>query len=411
MAEILKDGAYVNAVTGMGIAGIDKAEATKAAPYAPADMAELARMKVADGVAAAIVERVPEQALKYPVTIAGDNEGKAFVECVRRGLFAAACEAGEAQRLTGGAVVVAEYGDAARLAEAPSPSARVTGYRVYDASQVDLRADDFDGDSPRVFRVRLVDGTEREVSPARCAVLRGKRLPGAIAGAPVSERFFGTGFLKPSEQAIKDLADAYASIVTMLSENGLSVFTFDSLNQLLQRPAGQGLPDLQQLMSVIKLGMSTQRAVYLGKGDSFEMKGHSFAGVPEAVQKLVNRVSATTDGIPVSILFGQAATGLANTNDADNKEFMGCVETWRSRYLYAPLRQLVEDIARRNLGMRCDDFEWGPVFVMTEAERNDAMAKQADYLTKYIDRGVISVDEVRRAVFVGGHSFSVTVEG
>ena len=42
---------------------------------------------------------------------------------------------------------------------------------------------------------------------------------------------------------------------------------------------------------------------------------------------------------------------------------------------------------------------------------NEAMAKQAEYLTKYIQTGVITPDEVRAGVFVNGHSFNISVEG
>lgn len=56
-------------------------------------------------------------------------------------------------------------------------------------------------------RVRLLDGGEAVVHPARCVVFRGKRLPGALRSAgSVREAFFGTSALRPVEKALKDLA-------------------------------------------------------------------------------------------------------------------------------------------------------------------------------------------------------------
>lgn len=404
------DSAYVNMVTGMGTLEAEKAAHTRAAPYARADLRELARMKVQDGIAAAIVETVPDAAFRHDVSIAGDGDGTALREATRAGLFQALRSAGEAQRLTGGALVVAEYeGDTPdSLAEPPDDGARVAGWRSYSAGSVRLDPGDFDGDEPRLFHVRRLDGTETAVSAARCVPVKGKPLPDVLSG-DIGEAYFGTGFLRPCEQAVKDLASAYSSAVEMVQETGLSVFRLDSLDQMLSRPDG-GLADVQRLMSTVKLGMGSMRAVYLGAGDQFEMKSHSFAGIPELIQKLAGRVSAVSR-IPISVLFGQGATGLAQTNEGDTRAFADTVDAWRQNYLYRPACRLLEDFSRRNLGRELSEFEWGPVSVMTETERNDAMAKQADYLVKYMQAGVIMPEEVREAVFVNGHSFDVSVGG
>lgn len=410
MAERMDDGAYTNAVTGMGTIEMDKAEHVRASAYSGADLRELAKMKVQDGVAARIVESVPESALKHDISIIGDADGRAFKECSRKGLIEALRKAGEAQRLTGGAVIVTEYEDDTHVSEPPPARGKVEGYRVYSAGAVELSVTDFDGERPKRFNVRRMDGVTVPVSPERVAVVHGKTLPDVIASSSsIGEAFFGTGFLKPAEQAIKDLAATFGSAVSMAQENGLSIFRFDGLNQMMSRP-GCGVDDLQKLMSVVKFGMSSMRAVYLGAGDSFDFKSHSFGGIPELLQKLVNRVSACC-GIPVSILFGQSATGLAQTNEGDTKAFFDLVSNWRSNYLYRPAERLVADIARRNLGRDMGEFEWGSLYEMTDSEMNEAMAKQAEYLTKYIQTGVITPDEVRAGVFVNGHSFNISVDG
>jgi hypothetical protein len=102
----IRDGAYGNFVTGMGRRDTDKTENTFVNPYAGTDIVELARIKVQDGIAARIVECVPETAFKEPVTITGDSSGKVFKEASAVGLFEALQLAGEYQRLTGGALIV-----------------------------------------------------------------------------------------------------------------------------------------------------------------------------------------------------------------------------------------------------------------------------------------------------------------
>lgn len=405
--KMVEDGAYMNAVTGMGTLEMDKSEHVRARPYAPADQRELARMSVADGLAARIVKSVPEAALKHPASIAGDADGAVLKACTRAGFFRALRAAGEAERLTGGALCVAEYGDSDASKPAPR-GARVLGWRTYSAASVRLGRDDFDGDEPVRFRVVRLDGREVSVDASRCHAFRGSPLPDALGMPDAVEAFFGTGELRPCERALKDLAAAYASAVEMAQETGLSVFKFDGLDRMLSKP-GCGIEDLQRLMSTVKFGMGTMRAVYLGAGDSFETKAHSFAGIPETIRELEGRVSASC-GIPMSILFGQGATGLAQTNAGDLRAWQSLVESWREDTLYVPAAAMLADFTARNLGRAFDEFDWGPVSPMTESERNEAMARQAEYLVKYIQAGVLTPDEVRTSVFANGHSFDVSVE-
>ena len=102
MAERMDDGAYTNAVTGMGTIEMDKAEHVRASAYSGADLRELATMKVQDGVAARIVESVPESALKHDISIIGDADGRAFKECSRTTpTFRNRLRQGERSRATG----------------------------------------------------------------------------------------------------------------------------------------------------------------------------------------------------------------------------------------------------------------------------------------------------------------------
>ena len=124
----------------------------------------------------------------------------------------------------------------------------------------------------------------------------------------------------------------------------------------------------------------------------------------------MNRVSACC-GIPVSILFASRRRGWRRPIEGEHEGLFDLVSNWRSNYLYRPAERLVADIARRNLGRDMGEFEWGSLYEMTDSEMNEAMAKQAEYLTKYIQNGVITPDEVRAGVFVNGHSFNISVEG
>ena len=170
----IRDGAYGNFVTGMGRRDTDKTENTFVNPYAGTDIVELARIKVQDGIAARIVECVPETAFKEPVTITGDSSGKVFKEASAVGLFEALQLAGEYQRLTGGALIVSEYEneyDIEQLKRPAPENRKISQYRVYSAGKVEFQPTDFQGDTPKVYRVVLLDNKRIEIHPSRCTVI------------------------------------------------------------------------------------------------------------------------------------------------------------------------------------------------------------------------------------------------
>lgn len=407
----MNDGAYENFVTGLGNAGMDKGENTLVKGYTGSNVSQLAFMKMQDGIASGVVERPVESAFKHDISIIGDDDGKIFKELQRAGVIEAICEAGEYIRLCGGAIVVKEYEGEfkADLKSDPPKNAKISNLRVFSSAKIELNNSDFDGDRIKTFRVTLLDKSRVEINPSRCVVFKGIKAPDCVSGLCLREAFFGTPALKKCESSIKDLATVFGSVVNMAAETGAMVFSLEGFNEMLSKP-DSGVSDAQNLMDLVKLSMNSMRAVFAGQNDKVEIKSHNFAGIPEILQKCINRVSADSR-IPVSILFGQSASGLAQTNKADTQAFDEMVESWRNRYLYRPSCELISDFAKRNLGRDVSEFEWGPVSVMSIEEELTAKKTQMEIVEKAITLGIITPDEARQPLFVNGHSWNITVEG
>lgn len=405
------DGAYENMVTGMGNREVDKSQSTVASYYRGSDFSQLAFMKMQDGIAAGVVERPVETAFKEDLNIIGDEDGKVLKEMRKIGLIDAMVEAGENIRLCGGSIIVSEYEGEINVdlaAEAPR-NARISGYRVYSAARVELESNDFQGEDVKAFRVSMLDGNRVMIHPSRCVVFKGTKAPDCISGLNLREAYFGIPALKKCESSIKDLASAFGAVVNMAVETGVMMFSLSGFNEMLSKP-DSGVSDVQTLMDLVKLSMNSMRAVFAGEEDKIQMINHNFAGIPEILQKLINRVSADSR-IPVSILFGQSATGLAQTNKGDLQAYGEMVESWRNRYLYRPCMLLIEQFAMRNLGVSVSEFEWGPVSVMTTEEQLAAEKTQMETVEKAINLGIITPDEARKSLYVNGHSWTISVEG
>lgn len=412
--KTFQDGPYKNLVTGLGEIGIDKTEETKASSYTPADLAELARMQMLDGLADIIVCNPVETAFMNDPTLAGDDDGEILEAAMQAGLVEAIQSAGEEMRLTGGAVIVKEYeeeqtGNVPDLKEAPDDRWTLSGFRVYGAGEISLQSSDFEGDTPTCYPVKLMDGNEVRIHPQRCTVFHGKRLPGALKNSGcIREKFFGTSALRPVEKALKDIATVTGSVVNMATETGTLLVTLDGINELLSKP-DCGLKDVHDLISMVKLCMNSMRAAFAGPSDKFQILSHNFGGIPDVMQKLFV-LAAAKSHMPMSLLFGQSATGLAQTNEGDAKEYAKTVNAWRQRYLYKPSASLFADFAKRNFKKDVTGFTWGTIDTRTITEELDARKKESEIDIASINAGIITADEVRKARYANGHSFELTVD-
>ena len=407
----VEDGAYENAATGLGKKGMDKGANTVVSPYTPADLVSLATMKVKDGIAAFIVEGFPTAALMNDPKIIGDEDGKAYREASKMGLFKAVKKAGSYMRLSGGAVVVTEYDsdrNAEALASAPPKSAKVNGYRVYSAGKIDLKKEDFNnGEEPGVFRVKRIGGGMVDVHPSRCTVFKGSELPDIIENS-IREQYFGVSDLCLVEQDLRDLASISGAVVNMIQETGTLLLRLNNLSLLLSKP-DNGVEDIHKIISAMKLCMNSMRATFAGPKDSYDMINHNFAGIAELWTKKQMDVSAKSR-IPMSILFGQSATGLAQTNEGDIKSWCSSVGSWRQEYLYVPTCRLISDFCSRKFSKDFSEFSWGAIDEMTLKQTLEALDLQSQTLERYMNRGVIGPDEVRTSVFENGHSWEVSVK-
>lgn len=405
--KTINDGAYENAMTGLGKKGMDKAAHTRASAYVPANLVELASMKVQDGIASFIVDGFPEAALMNDIAITNDTEGKALKLASQVGLLKAVKKAGSALRLTGGAVVVTEYEGDKNIAEEPKNGSPVKGYRVYSAGMVDLQSGDFkENEEPSVFRVKIIGGGEVSVHPSRCTVFHGPELPDTLTEC-LRERYFGVSALRPVEQSLKDLAAVSGSIINMAQETGTLLLRLSNLNLMLSKP-NCGIDDIHKVMSLVKLTMNSMRAAFASEKDGFDLLNHNFAGLPEVWTKCMMMVSAK-GRIPMSILYGQSATGLAQTNEGDTQAWCQSVDMWRNEYLYMPTCRLIADLTRRNIKKELSEFTWGAVDEMTLKQTLEAKKMQAETLSMYYDRGVLTEEEIRNGVFVNGHSWEISV--
>lgn len=414
----LSDGAYANFVTGLGDPRMDKDEHTKIVCGIEAPNYDaLAAQFVKDGIVKQIARGPAVKALKTPIVINGDKDDKTYKALSRLGFFRACRNAGTWARLFGGALVVTLFendGDG-RLEHEVGKDDKVAGYRVYTPGRIMLNESDLNNNphSPwfgkvEKYPVQVRNGSIVYIHASRCHVFRGVEAPD-LFDTDIRTYIFGTSEVDMANIGLKKLPPAFGAVSNMLQENGLSVFSLKDFALMLS--GKDGVKKAHERMGIVKLGMSSMRAVFQDKEDAFEMKSHSMSDVPESIKMLMAYTSALT-GIPVSILFGNMVSGLSSTNDGDIRQYNDLVEQWRNDCLYEPMVEMITEFRNRNEGVSgIQDFTFGDLTQSTEAEKADLFEKKVNSCKTLYEMGSMTPKEARDNLLVNGGTSELSVKG
>ena len=414
----LDDGAYRNVMTGLGMASTDKTVHTKTNYYnLVQDNNELASMYVQDGLATTIANTFPETALADDIIITGDENGDIIKDMDAIGFTDAVTEAGTMARLFGGAAILTLYDGGTPFHRKPKPTEKVVGYKVYSAADFDIGNQDYVTDKLseyfneiELFKLNLENGKQIKVHESRLTIFRNKRAPRNLSAISFNQKFFGCSSVKEVDDSLKDLCSSMGSVANMTNENGLKVFSLNGLTQVLSNP-DNGLTKMQERMNVINNAMSAFRTIYQDKDDEFKMVSHNFSGVPDII-RLMMVMCCSKSRIPMSILFGQAITGLSGTNDGDLKTFYSDVNKYRKKYLYRSMCEIITEYFNRNLRQEGNhDFTFAPLGTLTGKEYIDAKKAQAETCEKFFNMGAMSSKEIRKCALENGGTFELSVQG
>lgn len=411
------DGAYANLVTGLGNACMDKDENLRVRfnsirPH----YEELAMQYVQDGIVRRIVKDPVNKALKNPIIINDDGDDETYKELSRLGFFNAIRKAGAWSRLFGGALLITVYENDGQsdLSKPINKADRIIGYRVYSPGRLILTENEL-SDDPKselfgkveIFPLQLRSGKILNIHGSRVQIFKGEEVPDIIDNE-IEAYIFGASEIDMANSGIKKLPPAFSGISNMLQENGLAVFGLNGLTGMLSQP--DGVKKVRERMSLVKIGMSTMRAVFQDKEDTFEMKSHSMGDIPESIKMLMAYCAALT-GFPVSVLFGNMVSGLSSTNEGDIRQYNDLCEQWRQDHLYEPMCKLITDFRNRNENKSgVHDFQFGELSQQTAQEEAELRCKNGDFCKSMFELGAMTPKEVRENLIVNGGTNKISVK-
>jgi|GEM_PF-2409274 len=194
--------------------------------------------------------------------------------------------------------------------------------------------------------------------------------------------------------------------------------SFDALAYLIS-DASQGVLKLKGLFNAITAGqegklkrrletMDQMRSVMhsialdSGAGEEFTRVQTSFAGIPDAIDRIMQRLAAAFD-MPMTELFGMSPAGMNATGESDRIKWYDTIANEQTNFLAPKIRRLYRLIARAKdspfKGQEVDfQVHFKPLYAPTDDELAKTRLTNAQRDVAYITAEVVTAEEVKLTV-------------
>ena len=412
---LINDG-WTNILTRLGVRGVDKSVSVEVAPVDFLSERKLAMIYAGDGLGAKIADCVAEDAARNGFKILGDGEDEALLKACELVKLPQAVQLAHAyRRAFGGALLVAQYDrDASELTAPPSPTAIVTGFKVYACPRVKITSTDIVTDARsryfedvELFTVSKRYGGTFQVHASRCKAIKGIPVP----DVPDMEYdtqllYWGMSELQRVYGSLSNFGAFFQAIGHLGQEMVIGKYRISNLEKLL---LSNDVKSIQTRMEMINLQKSVLRAVLLGKDEEYSRDSLSFAGIPEVFDRMTMVISGTS-GIPVTKLMGRSAAGMNASGEGDSRDYYDKVKAEQVGVVKEPLEWAIAEVDRAVRSTKDHSVEFYPVWSPSQKEELEMRERQQKIDAGYIADGVYSAEECRKNRFVGGYSFDTRLD-
>jgi len=413
LASILHDG-WANILTGLGVLGKDKRMASEAV-WRPLGEADAEALYAGSDIAGKIVDILPEDALREGYDLKGldpKQVKKIDGERVRLNVDAKFEEAWKWARTYGGAGLLMVADDTDDLTTPLNP-ARVTTVKAlipltrYEIVYTGSVEDDITNPNfgkPRTYQFNPKGGagqkTGMQIHHSRVIRFDGVPLPPRLF---VQNNYWGDSVLTRCYNAIRNYDSSFDAAALALQDFRVGVFKLKNLTQLVAN--GEDAKVIKRLQ-IIQQAKSVARAIVIDENESWEEKSTTFAGIPDILGKMKERLQAAAERMPHTKLFGDSPTGMGATGRHEEVNWYDHVSSRQEQYLKPRLLQLYRIVAaQKSVGLPLlpeeFDLAFRPLWQMDEKEIAEIRAKQSETDQRYVDMTVLDPQEIREARFAG----------
>ena len=391
---------WVNAMTGLGTLR-DKLMHAQVVPGAKLEDHILEALFNDDDVARRIVSKLPREATRrgFKLILEGDGDQSAPADVTRA--MELSWRALEAMpklrdgwiwaRLYGGGSGVLVGADDGLPVDQPLNEARIRTIQFLNLVKrpqltIKRRYEDVtkaEYGKPEIYTisqttVTLAPRTGIDVHASRLILFDGALTARMTMDSPTG---FDDSVLQQAMTTLQQTATAWQSTAHLMTDASQGVLKIANLVDLV---AVGGQETLRSRIQLMDLARSVCRAILVdAEKESFERVSTSFAGLPEVMDRLMMRMSATAEQ-PVTLLYGRSPAGLNATGESDIRGWYDTVAEAQSDELKPRLERLLKlmflakDSPTRGRVPEDWRIEFNPLWQPTDKELADTQKVKAD---------------------------------
>lgn len=214
---------------------------------------------------------------------------------------------------------------------------------------------------------------------------------------------WGDSVLQAPYDQIKRLGSVYSSSESIIEDFIQAVISIENLQQLI----ATGQEDLvKKRMEILEMSKSVINTLLMDVNEQYEKKASTVTGLDKLLSKFELSLAAVS-WIPVTILMGQSPAGMNSTGESDEDAFYDRISFLQGDKPLDAINWINEII------INCDEYdtdikdgddpvvEFNPLRQPTQKEIIETRKIQGETDAIYIDKGVLSSEEVRQSRFAG----------
>lgn len=195
------------------------------------------------------------------------------------------------------------------------------------------------------------------------------RYTGSMLPRRLSQMQQGWGDSRLS-QCMSDLRDVVATkqgIASLVLEANVDTITKDGLSAALAGPECDSITQRYRLFGMMK---SIVNLALLDSSEKYERNSVAFAGLSQIMEQFMVWTAGAAQ-MPVTKVFGDAASGLNSTGEGDLNNYYDAIKTKQTGEMRLQMEQLDQVMVRSAIGEFPEDleFEWNPLYQSSGLEQ------------------------------------------
>lgn len=405
---------WLNLITGLGAKGKDK-RLSASAQWIRYDETFFEHLYASDGMAARIVDLLPEEALRRGWSYTKTEKAKSEAYIARLSelnVKGKVREAWKQARRTGGSAIVYFSKGTIGMGEPMRENEEIVALHVLnrfellaDATSIDMNPLSSTFRMPTLYRlnVSMTAGTDLNllvVHASRLELFHGAILPRRLF---VENGHWNDSVLTRPYNGIRNYQTSHDASAAILQDFNVGVFKMRNLAELVA--AGKE-DQIRERVELANYSKSVIRSLIIDESETYEEKSRTVTGMPELLRAAGTNLVAQTD-IPHTKLLGESPDGSSATGNSTTTSWYDYVDSQRKEYLSPKLLNITRKLnpdAPKEL-----EIEYESLWQTDDNEDADVRLKTAQTDAIYLDRGVVDPAEIAVSRF-GGDKYSRETE-